>query len=289
MTWLSRCLPVAVVVLIVSPAAGALIRVPADFPSIGEGVSAASSGDTVLVAPGSYLGASNRDVSFQGKDLVLVSEAGPGETFIDCQMYGRAFVFEGTETRAAVLQGFTIFSGRARPQGYGGGILVREAARPTIRDCVFAYCHTEGIPSFPYYPAFGGAIYCGYDAAPLIMNCTFYQNTLSGSPAYGSAVFAWGGPIRNCLFAGNSWKVVQYDSTLSHCIVDEGGGDPAGDNLWGVDPALCPGSYEVCSDSFALPDMNPWGELVGALGVGCAPCNSPVSAISWGAIKAMYR
>ena len=65
------------------------IQVPADQPTIAAGLAAAASGDTVLVAPGTYLEA---NLSFGGKDLSLVSEAGPGQTVIDAQAAGRVLL-----------------------------------------------------------------------------------------------------------------------------------------------------------------------------------------------------
>ncbi len=52
----------------------ATILVPAHHPTLQAGVTAAAPMDTVLVAPGIYEGAGNRDIDFQGKDVVLRSE-----------------------------------------------------------------------------------------------------------------------------------------------------------------------------------------------------------------------
>lgn len=54
----------------------ATIRVPSDQSTIQDGLDASVSGDTVLVAPGTYTGEGKRGLYFQGKVIVLRSEGG---------------------------------------------------------------------------------------------------------------------------------------------------------------------------------------------------------------------
>ena len=68
----------AMLVPTVSASAAATISVPGDYATIQEAVAAASSGDTIIVSPGTYTGL----VSFMDKSLVLKSVAGPAVTHI---------------------------------------------------------------------------------------------------------------------------------------------------------------------------------------------------------------
>jgi hypothetical protein len=101
-------------------ASGGLIHVPTDQPTIQQGIATAANGDTVLVAPGVY----NESISFQGKDLIVLSEAGPETTIIDAHRTNRVVTISGGLGRTTRLQGFTIRDGT-------GGILLNNAS-PTI-------------------------------------------------------------------------------------------------------------------------------------------------------------
>lgn len=90
------------------------------FKTIQEGMDASSGGDTVIVAPGTYV----ENVKFKGKNVVLTStnSSDPSvvaSTIIDGNKAGSVVAFAGTETEACVLSGFTIQNGKA---DYGGGV-----------------------------------------------------------------------------------------------------------------------------------------------------------------------
>lgn len=86
-------------------ASATVIHVPADQPTIQTGINAAVNGDTVLVAPGTYY----EHINFNGKRIVVKSEAGPQTTAISKSVNGIAIVtLNSGEDTTAVLWGFTI-------------------------------------------------------------------------------------------------------------------------------------------------------------------------------------
>jgi hypothetical protein len=80
--------PLATLLFTANSSSAATIRVPADAPTIQAGIDAAAAGDSVLVAPGTYTGTGNKNLDFNGKDIVLTSEAGAATTIIDVNLAG---------------------------------------------------------------------------------------------------------------------------------------------------------------------------------------------------------
>jgi hypothetical protein len=122
--------------------------VPSQYPTIQAAIDASVDGDVVIVADGLYTGTGNRDIDFLGKALTVRSENGPVNCIIDCQASWtaphRGFRFHTFETTASVLDGFTIQNGYAPVEmtcnTTGGGILCRDNANPTIRNCIVRWC-----------------------------------------------------------------------------------------------------------------------------------------------------
>jgi hypothetical protein len=193
-----RIMPVAAAALAATAQAGITIHVPGDQPTIGAAIAVAQSGDRIIVADGVYFGQDNRDLTFGGKDLIVQSENGPANCIIDCQFQGRGFELVDGETRAAVIEGFTIRNGNVANSN-GGAIDIGLSTNPTIRNCVFR----DNTAS-----ALGGGVAVRGQCTPLIERCTFVNNTSygeeEGSEGGGLCLFFLSlATVRDCVFIGN--------------------------------------------------------------------------------------
>ena len=92
------------------------------YCSIQTALEAAATGDTISVAPGTY----TENIDYIGKEVVIVSTNGLGETTIRNALDQRVVRFSNGEGRGAVLDGFTI-------TGLFGGIGCGPNSEPTIR------------------------------------------------------------------------------------------------------------------------------------------------------------
>ena len=191
--------------LAASSAWATTIHVPGDQPTIQAGIDAASAGDTVLVAAGTYTGAGNRDLDPGGRNLVILSEGGSAATVIDCQGSDadphRGFFVVGTGSTALTIGGFTIRNGYASEKG--GGIYCESTAL-TLVDCVIEDCGAGS--SWSDYDGYGGGMYC-LDCTLQVSGCEFL-NCECGCPdgvGSGGGVLAsdCAGSFSGCDFTGN--------------------------------------------------------------------------------------
>ncbi len=96
----------------------------AAFKTIQEGVDAASQGDTVIVARGTYI----ENLVFSGENIVLRSKSPldpsvVASTVIDGDQVAPVVIFSALEDETCVLAGFTIRNGYGHDGGkYGAGI-----------------------------------------------------------------------------------------------------------------------------------------------------------------------
>lgn len=123
--------------LLAVPLFGKTIHVPVDQPTIQAGINAASNGDTVLVAPGTYY----ENINFNGKAITVKSSGGNKVTIIDGSHLASVVTFSSGETLKSLLAGFTLQNGSSSA---GGGVVINSAS-PTVRNNVIqSNSATEG-------------------------------------------------------------------------------------------------------------------------------------------------
>ncbi len=173
-----------------------ILRVPQDFEFIQAAVDAAITGDTVLVADGTYTGIGNKNIDFTGTAITVMSENGPDNCVIDCEDDGRGFYFHSGETQNSVVDGFTIENGSVA--GDGGGIYCSYISSPIIRNSII----TGNIS----WEGYGGGIYCGAEYTSIIEECTISENTAQrGGGIYGDGVSF---NVTGCEIYGNYANVI---------------------------------------------------------------------------------
>jgi hypothetical protein len=102
------------------------LNVPGEYPTIQAAISAAGDGDTVLVAPGTYV----ENIDFLGKAITVKSTGGPDVTCIDGNQASSVVTFKNGEGPDSVLEGFEIKNGFT---DQGGGVIC-QLADPTVKN-----------------------------------------------------------------------------------------------------------------------------------------------------------
>lgn len=285
---LALCVAISISLITTVAMAGTVIHVPANQPTIQAGINAASNGDTVLVASGTYM----ENINFYGKAITVKSSSGASLTIIDGDQNGAVVTFANGETNASILQGFTVQNGYyVSGIGEGGGISV-EGSSPTIinnRVVNNKACEGNGIGV-----GFGSPIIksnviannsnagCGGIGGAGIglrgaSSAQIIGNTISNNSAdsYGGGIALWSANavlIKNNVIIGNiagsnGGGISMFNSTSSVIIVQNiirGNRAPTGNGVyWSnppsvlvnntiVDSPLSSGGSTVWADGFAL-------------------------------------
>lgn len=109
-----------------------VIHVPTDQPSIQEGLNAASFGDTVLVAPGTYF---ENIVWPSVNGIKLIAEGDTSDTFVDGSETERVFHIQGhIIDTMTLIEGFTITNGRGIGTPNASGVFC-DSSSVIIREC----------------------------------------------------------------------------------------------------------------------------------------------------------
>jgi len=190
--------------------AGRYLYVPWPYDTIQSAIEAAREGDTVIIHPGIYTGAGNRDVDFLGK-AITVRSIDPNDptvvagTIVDSggteTEPHRGFIFCRGEDANAVLSGLTVTGGRILQ---GAGIYIEDSS-PTFLRCAIAgnLCASSDFRK-RHSRKDGGGIYIR-NGSPCVSQCVVADNRCEGGSSYGGGICCYGaGPvIRDCRIESN--------------------------------------------------------------------------------------
>jgi len=206
---------------------GATIYVPDDHSTIQDAISAAGTGDTIIVRAGTYY----ENINFQGKDITVKSEKGPFLTVIDGSQAGSVVSIYQGESSSAVLDGFTVTNGLAAT---GGGIYCQQSD-PTIANNIITRNTATDTP----WEDGGGGIFCKY-SNPLIDSNMITENHAVTS----------GGGVRllkcaatltdntialNTSIDGGGIVTQEFTGLIKDCVIVENTGDRGGGGVFCYD------------------------------------------------------
>ena len=224
---MSRVLAIMMVLMVCGVTTAATINVAADgsgdYTTIQAAIDAASNGDVILVAPGTYTGTGNEVVNTLGKLIIIKASGTPEETILDGEGARGVVQCSSGEGADTIIEGFAITGGNANE---GGGIYCYDNSSPTIRGCEISnntgggiYCYLSSSPTITdciisgntaNYD--GGGIYCYDYSSPTITDCTITNNTANSG---GGIYCSWGSPtISGCTISGNT---ANYDGGGIYC------------------------------------------------------------------------
>jgi hypothetical protein len=143
------------------------IHIPGDQPTIQDGLNAASFGDTVMVAPGTYF----ENIIWPEVDGIKLIGAGRENTIIDGNNQASVIRIDALNIigNATLIKGFTITNGNALPpwpESQGGGIYIYDSD-PILEDLTIIGNTADD---------FGGGLYV-WLCAPIIRNTVIINNT----------------------------------------------------------------------------------------------------------------
>ena len=238
--------------IIALPALANTIHVPADQLTIQAGINAAFSGDTVLVAPGTY----NEAINFNGKAITLASEAGANGTTIDATGLDASVITIPTAAGPSTVDGFTLTGGKGTDAGngarLGGGINI-QGGSVTIQNCGIVDNTAIGTTNPPssFTSGRGGGIYA-VGTQIVVRRCAVISNSAGGD--------CGGGRGGGCYITSTNAQIVE-------CAIEENGA--SGGACAGTAQGEGGGIY-LTSTSAAIVNSTINNNGVGGAGAGAA-------------------
>jgi len=210
------------------------LRVPTEYGTIQEAINAATDGDVVLVADGTYTGEGNHNISIWNKAITLRSENGPENCIIDCDgtedFRGGLNIFSD-QGSVSLVDGFTITNASNSAIMCGGDLYYGWGSSPRISNCIITgntasqsrgviICSGSSSPLITKCSIINnlviaewsnmgrGVILCDENADVTITDCVIQDNIVISDYEAGSsgAICSWGATVtvRNCLIANNA-------------------------------------------------------------------------------------
>ncbi len=218
-------------------AQAATLSVPSEqFPTIQSALSAAVSGDEVLVAPGEY----QENLSFGEKNITLRSVAGKEVTTLDGGQRGTVITAWGSHAIFvyATIEGFTITNGNG---GWGGGIYARDDIQLTVRDCLITGNSASA----------GGGVAANHNAWPQIYDSVISNNT-AGWMGGGLFGYVGGSSAFNTTITGNTATYGGGVAAYGFCGSGRVSGGVVSNNTAQYGGGLFAGFDSRCNSSFGL-------------------------------------
>ncbi len=173
-------------------ARGSDLHVPGSFPTIQAAVDASSTGDWVLVAPGVYTGAGNRDIDPSGRSIRIIGTSGAEATILDCEGSPsephRGFIISSGDA-SLIIEGVTIRNGYAQ---FGGGIHILGSGAPRVRHVVVENCSAE----------IGGGVLIASGEGAAFVSCAIQGNVADSGG--GLEVRGGAATIEDCMITDNT-------------------------------------------------------------------------------------
>jgi hypothetical protein len=236
-------------------------HVPADYPTIQGAINAAVNGNTIQVAPGTYV----ENLNFLGKAIRVTSDEGAEVTVIDGSQAGSVVSLVSGEGPQSVLSGFTLQHGKAAgsPGLRGGGIRIENSSPTIIGNIITNNLAGDGgggisssfgspliqgnlITNNGQIPGWsggvgGGGVSIGGASAVQLLNNVISGNSWSSSSGGGVTLFAAGTPLlknnfitNNTAFSqgGGVWIVNRSDASIVQNIIVGNSAGSGGGIYW---------------------------------------------------------
>jgi len=216
--------------LLAAPASADTLTVPGSAPTIQAAIALAASGDTILVAPGTW----HESIDDLGKRLVIEGTGGSAVTTIDAGGAATAVTIHAGGTGSS-LHGFTITGGAGQAVLTtgggtlfgGGGVLAQPGSQLVLSECVIA-----GNSMVSALPTAGGGVLVN-GATVSLADCTLSGNAAARGAAVCSTSITDVVTLSGCTVSGNTAGPQVFDaavdlsgssgSVLNCVIVDNAG------------------------------------------------------------------